>query len=103
MTLDFTHNQSVENLATGRPTITPVTIPGSARNLRGEPADYEALQLRQSQARTLLWTPAVYGQSPDPSPGDTCRFSGKQWTAKSVNPWAPDGVLAHARIIVVGA
>jgi hypothetical protein len=103
VTVDFTHRETTEDLDTGRPTTVTVPIPGRARRIRGDAKRYEALQLRQTEAPMLLWRPEVYGQEPDPSPGDTCSFGGQQWTAKDVDPWAPDGQLVHARIIVVGA
>jgi hypothetical protein len=100
----FTRQQTAIDPATRRQTVTPVTIPGQGVFVRGDPKRYERLQLRQGEARTIKWAPDVYGQTPDPAPGDRCAFSDKSWDVRDVDPINPDGVaLVFASIVVVGA
>lgn len=101
MAVNFTRTVQTTDSATGRVTSSPTTIPGSAIQTRGNPKRYEALQLRETEAPTLLWTPAVYGQQPDPAPGDLVEWRSRTWTVKDVDAVAPDGVLIVARIIIV--
>ena len=75
------------------------TISGSAIQVRGDPDTYRALNLIQSEAPTLFWTPDTYGDRP--LPGDTVEWASTVYTIRDVAPIQPDGVLIAARLIVV--
>ena len=75
------------------------TIGGSAIQVRGDPDTYRALNLIQSEAPTLFWTPDTYGDRP--LPGDTVEWASTVYTIRDVAPIQPDGVLIAARLIVV--
>jgi len=77
---------------------TETTVTGSAIQVRGDPETYRALSLIQSEAPTLFWTPATYGEAPEP--GDTVVWASKTYTVRDVAKIQPDGVCIAARVIV---
>ena len=100
MAVTFTHSTpGTYDAATdtwGTPVTTTVT--GEAVRVRGDPETYRALGLIQSENPTLLFTPATYGEAPEP--GYTVEWSNVVYTVRDVNPVAPDGVMILARVVV---
>jgi len=80
------------------------TIDGSAIQVRGNPQRYAALGLILATMPTLLFTPVAYGLRAFTTefvlPGDTVVWNGVTYTAKDIDPVAPDGLVIVARIIV---
>jgi hypothetical protein len=74
------------------------TVTGSALRVKGDPKRYEALNLVESEAPTLLFTPTTYGQLP--SLEATVTFGGTVYRVRDVDPLAPDGTAILARIVV---
>lgn len=102
--MTFTRKQRKVDPTTGRPVTTTVTIPGKGVVLSGDPKRFEVLQLRQGEAQAIKWAPLVYGQTPDPAPGDVTTFDGKTWTVRDVQAINPDAkALVFATIIVAGS
>lgn len=79
---------------------TPVTttVAGAAMRVRGNPLTYQALELVQTEAPTLLFAPATYGATP--APGMTVTWDGVVYTVRSVEPIAPSGDTILARVVV---
>ena len=77
---------------------TTSTVVGVAMRTRGNPHRYAALGLVESKAPTLLFVPATYGETPEP--GDTISWEGETYTARDVQPVAPDGVTILAKVII---
>ena len=59
---------------------------------------YESLGLVQSDAPTLLFAPTTYGETP--APGDVVTWNSIDYTVRSVDPVAPDGVTIIARVVI---
>jgi len=76
----------------------PTLIAGYAVRVKGNPLKYQALSLVQSEAPALLFAPSVLGGLP--LPGDTVTWAGADYTARDVEPEAPDGVAIGATVIV---
>ena len=74
------------------------TVTGSAVRVRGNPREDEALELIQSEAPSLLFTPTTYGQLPALNASVT--WNSIVYTVRSVEPVAPDGTAILARVIV---
>ena len=80
------------------------TIAGAAIQVRGDPQRYKALELIESAAPTLFFTPTDYELQAFTDefvkPGDTCTWNGLTFTARDVTTIAPDGIVIAARIVV---
>lgn len=79
-------------------TTTETTIDGAAIRVRGNPLRYRDLDLKESEAPTLLFVPETYGDTP--RPGDTIDWNDITYTVRDVEPLAPDGVTIQARMVV---
>lgn len=81
-------------------TATPSTtsVGGHAVRVRGRPDTYDALQLVESQAPTLLFAATTFGQAP--ALGATVTWGGETYTVRDVNPVAPDGSGIIFRVVV---
>lgn len=73
-------------------------VSGAAIRVAGNPLAYQALELIQSEAPTLLFTPTTYGSLPALQSAVT--WGGATYTVRSVDPLAPDGTAILARIVV---
>ena len=93
-TVPGTYNPATDTFTTP----TETTIPGSAIQVRGDPETYRAMSLIQSEAPTLFWTPATYGEYPEP--GDTVVWASTTYTVRDVLKIQPDGVCIAVRVIV---
>lgn len=101
MALNFTRRVNIQG-ADGRPVLSTITVPGHG-SVKSSPdrKRYEDLQLREADARTIIWTTDVYLQAQEPAPGDTCQLEGKTWTVKAVFPLNPDGAgIVKADVVV---
>lgn len=87
------HTQSTDAV-----TQTPSTIAGAACQVRGRPQTYEALKLVESDAPTLLFAAATYGDAAEL--GDELTWGGKDVEVVSIDATAPDGTPIVARIVV---
>lgn len=94
----FTRTTQDYDPETGVKTPSTVTVQGQAAQVEGEPERYQALGLVASQAPTLLFVPATYGDEVDP--GDTVSWGGKTWTVRDVEPIAPDGTVIAQSVVV---
>ena len=74
------------------------TVTGSAIQVQGIPRQYAGLNLVESEAPTLLFTPSTYGELP--SLGDTIEWNDVVYRVRAIFPIAPDGVAIMARVIV---
>lgn len=79
---------------------TPVTttVAGAAIRVRGNPQTYQALELIQSEAPTLLFAPSTYGATP--ALGMTVTWDGVVYTVRAVEPIAPSGDTILERVVV---
>lgn len=101
--ITFTRITQTADPATGIPTPSTSTIAGNAVRVRPRVHDiarYDAIGLKVQDVVTLLFTPATYGDTPQP--GDTVPWpsTGPTFTVRDVNPIAPDGVTIAARVAV---
>jgi hypothetical protein len=74
------------------------TVGGVAMRVRGNSLTYQALELVQSEAPTLLFAPSTYGATP--ALGMTVEWDGVVYTVRSVEPVAPSGDTVIARVVV---
>jgi hypothetical protein len=79
----------------GAPTVTEIA--GYALRTRGNPARYRELGLVETEAPTFLFVAATFGALP--ALGGTMRFGGHTYTARDIEPLAPDGVAILARVV----
>lgn len=77
---------------------TTTTITGSAVRVKGNPLLYSQLGLILAEAPTLCFAPDTYGDTP--LPGDTTTWGGTNYTVKSCEPIAPDGVTIACRVVI---
>jgi hypothetical protein len=79
---------------------TPTTtrVAGVAIRVRGNPQTYQALELIQSEAPTLLFAPTTYGETP--ALGMTVTWDSVVYTVRAVEPVAPSGDTIIARVVV---
>lgn len=77
-----------------------VAVPGYAVRVKGDPLQYQALGLVQSEAPTLLFAPDTFGRLP--AIGAIVQFGGASFTVRAVDAVAPDGVAIIAKIVIVG-
>lgn len=75
-----------------------VEVTGTAMQIDGNPEQYAALGLIQSENPTLLFRPAVIGVLP--VLGSTVAWGGETLTVKDVEPLAMNGVATAARVRV---
>lgn len=75
------------------------TVSGEATQTKGDPEQYRALSLVESEAPTLLWAPNTYGDAA-PDPGWTVTWADVEYVVKAVDPVAPDGVVIVAKIVI---
>jgi hypothetical protein len=84
-------------------TPTTATVNGSAVRVAAKASadvqKYAALGLVQSEAPCLFFTPTTYGSLP--LPGYQVTWNSIVYTARDVDPIAPNGVAIAARIVVV--
>jgi hypothetical protein len=97
-TVTFTAYTQTYTPTTDTSTVTASTVTGSAIRVRGNPDTYETLKLIESQAPTLLFAPATYGDAP--SLGAVVSWGGTTYTVRDVQPVAPDGSDIISRIVV---
>lgn len=93
----FTRITQAYDPVAGTTTPSESTVAGHAVGTRGDPIRYQALGLVESNAPTLLFVPATYGELP--SPGDTVVWGGVIHTVRDVTPAAPDGTAILARVV----
>jgi hypothetical protein len=74
------------------------TVTGDAIQVAGNPEQYKALELIESEAPTLFFTPDTYGQLPEL--GDTVVWNSVTYTVRAKQPIAPDGTAIAARLVV---
>lgn len=74
------------------------TVAGHAIRIDGDPKKYEALELTQAEAVTLLFTSTTYGQLP--ALGAEVTWNSVAYWVRDVEPLAPDGTAIRARIVV---
>lgn len=77
---------------------TTTTVAGYAIRVGGNPVRYAELNLRQSEAPTLLFTPSTYGSLP--ALGSSVTWNSLVYTVRDVQPLAPDGTAILARVVV---
>ena len=97
-TVTWTRTTTTEDRSTGVVTTSTSTITGEAIKVRGEPQRYRALGLVESEAPTLLFAPATYGDRI--KPGDRTTFRSQVFTARECHHLEPDGVVIQTRVIV---
>lgn len=99
----FTRTTNVEDAA-GVLTPTVTTISGAAFARRGKPGTYRALGLIPSAAPMLFFTPTTYllraFTTEFVMPGDVTTWAGEDYTVLDVDPFAPDGYVIHAYIVI---
>jgi hypothetical protein len=88
-----THTPSTDAMTTSRS-----EIAGAAVQVKGTPKAYAALGLVESEAPTLLFAAATYGDAAQL--GDELEWNSKTVRVKSIDPTAPDGTPIVARLVV---
>ena len=87
-------------------TATTSTIAGQAMQVHGDAQRYDSLGLVLATMPTLFFAPTSYPLAANATafvePGDTVVWSGVTYTARDVDPLAPDGYVITARVIVSG-
>jgi len=86
-----------------RPKVSYSKVSGVAMQVRGDPAEYQRLNLIEKASKTLLVVTDSYGESP--SVGAKVEWRPrppleKNWVVESVKPVAPDGVAIMSRVII---
>jgi hypothetical protein len=74
------------------------TVSGYAIEDGGDPKEYERLGLTVHEAPRLFFVATTYGQ--EPTPGMTCTWAGRKYTARSAKPFRPDGVAIFTHTII---
>ena len=74
------------------------TVAGKAVRVSGDPKVYEALNLVEANAPTLLFVPTTFGGNV--ALGDTVTWSSVSYTVRQANPIAPDGNNIAWRVVV---
>jgi len=100
MAITFSNTTWTYDAATDTDT-TPVTVTlsGNAMQVKGDPEVYRTLALIESEAPTLFYAPGTYGDDA-PGVGWTVTWADVQYTVRSVETLAPDGVVITARIVI---
>ena len=100
MSTTFTHETpgtyDPETRTWSTPTSTSCT--GAAIQIRGDPERYKALGLVESEAPTLLFVPATYGEAP--GVGWEVTWANKDYTVRDISHVAPDGVVIMSRVVI---
>ena len=96
--ITFTRTTTVYDESTGLATPTETTITGAAMRIPGDPSRYAAGGWSLATMPTLMFVATTYGDLP--VAGDTVVWGGVTYTAKSVEPLAPDGVAILSTIVV---
>jgi hypothetical protein len=78
-------------------TPTTATVAGQAVAIKGDPERYLGLGLVLQNAITLLFAPTTYGSIP--LPGYSVTWNSTVYTAREVEPIAPDGSTIAARVV----
>lgn len=99
--VSFTQTSATYLDAATDETSTPITdtVTGYAMRVRGNPVQYAAASLVESEAPTILFAPDVIGTLPRVGAVLT-DFGGESYTVAQLFPVAPDGVAILARIMV---
>lgn len=91
--------QGALNDATDRVTPgTDVVVTGYAIEEKPNYAQYQALGLVVSKARTLFWVPVTFGD--EPAMSSRIPWNGRTYAIKNVAPLAPGGKTISATIVV---
>lgn len=77
---------------------TDATVTGYATRTRGNPLRYQALNLTQSEAPTLLFAPTTYGSQP--AIGSTVTWDSVTYTTRDVEPVEPSGTAIICKVVV---
>lgn len=94
----FSYSTVTYTPATDAQTTTSATVTGYAMQVKGEPRQYQALELIESEAPTLLFAPTTYGSLPPLR--STLTWGGETYSVRAVSPLAPDGTAILARVVV---
>lgn len=93
----FTLSTSTYDAATDTTTVTESTAAGQAVRLPGDRKRYEALNLRETDAITLLVGLSTYGANV--ALGARFTFGGQTWTVRAVDPLQPDGTTIVQTVV----
>lgn len=100
----FTRRAITVSESDGSSTVAETTIDGIAMQFTGKPDTYRRLSLTESQAPMLFFTPTDYPLYAHTAEfvqvGDTVEWNGQTYTALDVDPFAPDGFVIFAYIVV---
>lgn len=83
--------------ATDTATVTESTAAGQVVRLPGDRKRYEALNLRETDAITLLVALATYGANV--TLGSRFTYGGQTWTVRAVDPLQPDGTTILSTVV----
>lgn len=75
-----------------------VTVVGAAVRVKGNPLQYQALELVITEAATLIFAAQTIGQLPPI--GASVSFGGEMYVVRYIDPVAPDGTPLVSRIVV---
>lgn len=75
-----------------------ITVVGAAARVKGNPLQYQALELVVTEAATLLFAGQTVGQLPPL--GASVSFGGESYVVRWIDPVAPDGTPLVSRIVV---
>lgn len=101
MAITITRSTKDETRATGVTVVTNTDIPGVAVRGAGEAIHYRAVGLVESEAPTLHWSPAVYGQTLNPEPGDVVTWGSVEYRVVRAFPYDPDGLGWIAAKVII--
>lgn len=79
-------------------TPTSATVAGRAYRVRGDPKVYQALELVESEAPTLLFRPTTYAEVP--ALNSTVSWGSVTYVVKHVQVTAPDSNAIVARVVM---
>jgi hypothetical protein len=79
---------------------TPASISGYAIQTQGNPKQYEAAKLLETESPTLLFVSSIYAVGQAPSLGARVTWGGKQYKVASVNTLQPDGTPILSKVII---
>lgn len=89
-----THNPTTDTFSAP----VAVTVSGTASRDQGDPKRYAKLNLKESEAPTLIFVPDVIGELPDLD--YTTVWGGETFVVKDVDPISPAGIAFAASIVV---
>lgn len=93
----FTLSTPSYDAATDTTTVTESTAAGQAVRLPGDRKRYEALNLRETDAITLLVALSTYGANV--ALGARFTFGAQTWTVRAVDPLQPDGTTIVQTVV----